>query len=696
MKKIDATSLEARSADLVADNIAQLKALFPELLTESAHGAAINVDVLKQLVGDATVTEAEEKFGLNWHGKRRARQLALTPSTGTLRPCSQDSVDWDTTRNLMIEGDNLEVLKLLQKSYAGKVKLIYIDPPYNTGKDFVYPDNFQDSIKNYLELTGQVEGGAKVSSNTEASGRFHTDWLNMMYPRLKAARNLLREDGVIFISIDDSEYDNLKRLCSDVFGEENYVNTISVNMKNVAGASGGGEDKRLKKNVEYVVVFAKSYDSFGPFENSYELIAVDELVARYRAEGISWKYTSVLVRDGDKKYVGSTVDGDGNEIKIFARRDAMISSVNQVMQAEGISERAVYAKYAKRIFQTAMPQSSIRPRVMRKVEELGLSDDLYSIEYVPRSGRNKGVVYEQFYKGDSFRLFAWLGDVAEEIDGRLFKKERQGTYWDFVGETKNLTKEGDTPFANGKKPLAMISRILELDGDPESLVLDFFAGSGTTGHAVMQKNCLEGGSRRFILVQLPEPVTYENKDDSVAFEFCKSIGKSGHVSEITKERLRRASVKIKAENPLFTGDAGFRVYKLDQSNIRAWQPSGDLERDLIDSVEHIVPGRSEQDVLTELLLKLGLDLCVPIEQRQIVGKIVHAIGGGVLMACLDTRIGKDDAEPLALGIAEWHTQLAPAGDTTCVFRDSAFQNDEAKTNLAAILEQHGIHHVRSL
>lgn len=212
----------------------------------------------------------------------------------------------------------------------------------------------------------------------------------------------------------------------------------------------------------------------------------------------------------------------------------------------------------------------------------------------------------------------------------------------------------------------------------------------------MQKNCSDGGSRRFILVQLPEPIDSENKDDSVAFEFCESIGKLGHISEITKERLRRAGAKIKADNPLFTGDTGFRVYKLDQSNIRAWQPSGDLERDLIDSVEHIVPGRSEQDVLTEILLKLGLDLCVPIEQRPIAGKNVHAIGGGVLMACLDTRITAEDAEPLALGIAEWHAALAPAGDTTCVFRDSAFANDEAKTNLAAILEQHGIHHVRSL
>src|SRR5690606_5893522 len=214
---------ETRSIDGVAENIRRLKTLFPELVTEGPNGATVNVDVLKALVGDATVTDADEKYGLNWHGKRRARQLALTPSTGTLRPCPEDSVDWDTTQNLMIEGDNLEVLKLLQKSYAGKVKLIYIDPPYNTGKDFVYPDDYQDSIKNYLELTGQVEGGRKVSSNTDASGRFHTDWMTMMYPRLRLARDLLRRDGVIFVSIDDAEMPRLRLLLDELFGEERFL-----------------------------------------------------------------------------------------------------------------------------------------------------------------------------------------------------------------------------------------------------------------------------------------------------------------------------------------------------------------------------------------------------------------------------------------------------------------------------------------
>jgi len=254
MKKLTQNDPETRSLDGVTENIRRLKALFPELVTEGPNGAAVNVDVLKALVGDATVTDADEKYGLNWHGKRRARQLALTPSTGTLRPCPEDSVDWDTTQNLMIEGDNLEVLKLLQKSYAGKVKLIYIDPPYNTGKDFVYPDDFKDNIKNYLELTGQVEGGRKISSNTEASGRFHTDWLNMMYPRLMAARSLLRPDGVIFISVDDAEIGNMRALCDEVFGPENLCGVI----KRRAARKTAFLSKRMTDMCDYVVAYVRS------------------------------------------------------------------------------------------------------------------------------------------------------------------------------------------------------------------------------------------------------------------------------------------------------------------------------------------------------------------------------------------------------------------------------------------------------
>ena len=261
MQKLTANDPETKSPDLVAENVSRLRALFPELVTEGPDGVAVNLDVLKQLVGDRTVTDAEEKYGLNWHGKRRARQLALTPSTGTLRPCPEDSVDWDTTQNLMIEGDNLEVLKLLQKSYAGKVKLIYIDPPYNTGKDFVYPDNFQDSIKSYLELTGQTgESGQRLSSNTEASGRFHTDWLNMMYPRLKLARSLLREDGVMFVSIADQEIHNLRSVMDEVFGPENFIATVIWHKMD----SPKNSAIHFSEDHDYVLIYAKEAATWRP------------------------------------------------------------------------------------------------------------------------------------------------------------------------------------------------------------------------------------------------------------------------------------------------------------------------------------------------------------------------------------------------------------------------------------------------
>ncbi|MEN9416864.1 MAG: hypothetical protein RI988_484, partial [Pseudomonadota bacterium] len=254
IQKLQPGDAQTLSADLRADNLARLRALFPELATEGPHGAALNVDVLRALIGDAGVGEGAEKYGLTWHGKRAARQLALTPSSATLRPSRADSVDWDTTRNLMIEGDNLEVLKLLQRSYAGKVKLIYIDPPYNTGKDFVYPDHFQDNIRNYLELTGQIDAGRKITTNSESSGRFHTDWLNMMYPRLKLAQSLLSDDGFIFVSLDDGEIANLRAVCDELFGPENFVGCISW-QKTYSPAN---DKKGIDAMHDYIAVYSKS------------------------------------------------------------------------------------------------------------------------------------------------------------------------------------------------------------------------------------------------------------------------------------------------------------------------------------------------------------------------------------------------------------------------------------------------------
>lgn len=641
MKKIEADSPEAQSANLVADNLAKLKALFPELVTEGPKGAAVNVDVLKALVGDA-VSDADEKYGLNWHGKRHARQLALTPSTGTLRPCPEESVDWDTTQNLMIEGDNLEVLKLLQKSYAGKVKLIYIDPPYNTGKDFVYPDNFQDSIKNYLELTGQVEGGQKVSSNTEASGRFHTDWLNMMYPRLKLARMLMAEDGLLFVSIDDTEVSNLRKVLDELFGEEHLLAELVWKNKYNAGAL----TKGFSSVHEYILCYMK-----GGIANLTAPLGEEE-IAQYKGR--------------DEK---------------FAARGGFVT---QPLATSSKDDRP-----------------NLRYPIFIGGREIWPEKQwIWSKERIERAIANDEVVVNEGSGKVSVRVKQYLRDEAGQMREMKPLSLLIGPF-NQEGSKEISDLFGDDAVFSFPKPMNLVKHLVSLtvndQCDKEAIVLDFFAGSGTTGHAVMAQNAEDGGSRKFILVQLPEPLNKSVREQKRSAEFCAAQGLRPTLAELTKERLRRSAKRIAETSPKHVADTGFRVFKLDASNVRAWDPQeGDMARSLLDHQEHLLDGRSENDLLYELLLKLGLDLCVPIAQQTHAGKAVHAVGGGVLMACLAPEIAAADVEPLAQGIVAWHTSLAPAGDTTCVFRDSAFADDVAKTNMAAILEQHGIGSVRSL
>jgi len=679
MKKIEDNSPEAQSADLKAENIAKLKALFPELLTERiADGkteSVINVDVLKQLVGDATASDADEKYGLNWHGKRRARQIALTPSTGTLRPCPDESVDWDTTQNLMIEGDNLEVLKLLQKSYAGKVKLIYIDPPYNTGKDFVYPDNFQDNIKNYQEITGQREGGAKISSNTESSGRFHTDWLNMIFPRLKLARSLLRQDGVVMISIDDKELHHLRAVANEVFGEENFVAAVNV----VTNMKGRNDKKHIAACHEYLVIYA------APSFVSNGLPLTDEQKAAFKyidENGYKYALRDLRKRGGPDK----REDRPKMFFPIYWNEAADTCSLERSLPTDieiqpfrgdgaegcwrwGKEKVGKHIDWLKAKKSERSGRLDVEHRVYldpsRSVEDDFDEDDEEDESAIERTSKPKSI---------------WIGgEFSSDSGKRALKELLPGTTFDFP------------------KSVELIRTCVLLGSAKNDLVLDFFAGSATTAQAVMAQNAIDGGSRRFVVVQLPEPLDPLQKEQKAAAAFCDSLGVPRNVAELTKERVRRAGQKVKSETPLFSGDTGFRVFKLDTSNIRAWSPNrDDLEGSLFANIEHIHPDRSDTDVLYELLLKLGLDLCVPIEARPIAGKTVHSIGGGVLMACLEPRIAVAEAEALALGMAAWRKEQSPAGDTTAVFRDSAFENDVAKSNLAAILEQHGIAQVRSL
>lgn len=623
MKKLTPNDAETRSADVLADNIQRLRTLFPEAFTEGG----IDFDVLKQLLGGA-VEEREEKYGLNWHGKRRARQAALAPSLGTLRPCPQDSIEWDTTQNLMIEGDNLEVLKLLQKSYSGKVKLIFIDPPYNTGKDFVYPDKYDDNLATYLLYTGQVnDEGFRTSSNTDASGRFHTNWLNMMYPRLKLAWSLMRSDGAIFVTIDDHEAARLRMVMDEIWGEENFVASIAWQKvfakKNKAVISGSHD---------HILVYTRTLEAW-----SRNLLPRDEA-----------QLAAFVNPDDDPRgpwqSVAFSVQSEDSERRKEYRYEIALPSGRKVGPPTGRHWNGLRSRY----------------------EELKRDGRLW---FGP-DGNNPP------------RQKVFLSEVQEGIV--------PDTWWthEETGNNQEAKKEVLELFGNAEpfstpKPLRLIRRMLQIATTTEDdIVLDFFAGSGTTGHAVFAANVADGGRRRFVLVQLPEPI---------------EGGAFATISAVTTERLRLAAKKLKDENPMFAGDLGFRVFRLDSSNIRAWDPDREnLPESLLSSVDHLKTDRTETDILYELLLKLGLDLCVPVQKKKISGKDVHSIGGGVLLACLADKITRAQIEPLAEGIVNWHKALAPAGDTTCVFRDSAFADDVAKTNLAAILNQHGLANVRSL
>lgn len=681
IKKIEAQAPEAQSANLVADNIAKLRAMFPELLTETGNGAAINVDVLKSLVGDATVFDGDEKYGLNWHGKKKARQIALTPSTGTLRPCPEESVDWDTTQNLMVEGDNLEVLKLLQKSYAGKVKLIYIDPPYNTGKDFVYPDNFQDNIENYQQLMGWRDiDGERISSlasrkNTEASGRFHTDWLNMMYPRLKLARSLLSQDGVVFISIDDRELNHLRSLANEIFGEENFVANISV----VNNMKGRNDKKHVAACHEYVVVYAAP--SF--VSNGLPLTEEQRAAFKYTDDkGFKYALRDLRKRGGpdrreDRPKMFFPIYWNENKGSVSLERSSDADIEILPMRGDGSEGRWRWgSEKVKAHLDWMHPKKSTRNGRL-DVEHRVYLDPSIAVDDEPDEIDDDD---EESIERTSKPKSIWLGgEFSTDSGKRALKELLPGESFDFP------------------KSIDFLRTCILLGTSGTDIVLDLFSGSGSTAQAVMQQNAIDGQSRRFVCVQLPEPLDPTDKGQKAAANVCDALGLKRNIAELTKERIRRSGAKVRNENPLLSDDVGFRVFKLDTSNIRAWNPKvNDLKTSLLDHLEHLESGRTSDDILYEILLKLGLDLCVPIEKREIAGKQVNSVGAGVLLACLDETIHAADVEALALGMVAWRKEQGTVGDTTAVFRDSAFENDVAKSNLAAILEQHGIKQVRSL
>ena len=635
IEKIKAGDELTTSKDLVKENIEKLRELFPEVITEGR----IDFKVLQQVLGEE-IEEGEEYYRFTWAGKSQARREAHKPSTGTLRPAKDESVDWDTTQNLYIEGDNLEVLKLLQKSYAGKVKMIYIDPPYNTGKDFVYKDNYKDNLKNYQQVTGQIDSeGNKLSTNSESEGRFHSNWLNMISPRLYLARNLLRQDGVIFISIGKEENSNLQKLCNEIFGEENQIGVCTRLMK-----SGGNSGKFFSPNVEYILVYAKNPSVAQGFKDDMDKSLIKKVYTATEKEG--------------------------------SRRGEKYRTMG-LYQASLTLERSRNARY---FIECPDGTKCIPPKGKRwRVIEESYNEMLEKgdIEFKATSS---SPLFDEDGNKSNWNIYTkiWLKDRQEE--GRIPT--------DFIGkyENRHSSKELQSiniPFEFAK-PTELVKYLLKIAQTQAGIVLDFFAGSSTTAHAMLELNKEDNGNRRFIMVQLPEPTS--EKSDAFNAGFL-------NIAEIGKERIRRAARKIAEENQSKAKelDLGFKVFKLDTSNIKSWDGNPEnLKNSLWDTQDNIKEGRAEEDVLYEILLKYGLDLTLPIKERKIEGLSVFNVGYGALFVCLGNNITNKVAE----GIGKWKEEVKPE---TCrvIFKDSGF-NDVEKTNAAQTLKRFGIHEIKSI
>jgi adenine-specific DNA-methyltransferase len=639
----------AISGSLVAENVEALKALFPTIVADSR----VDFDALRQLLGDV-VEDSAERYGLTWRGKAKARAFALSPSLGTLRPAEGDSTNWNTTRNIVVEGDNLEVLKILRKSYSGQAKFIYIDPPYNTGGDFVYPDNYRNTIENYQVLTGQKDGdGAYTTTDREAQGRLHTDWLNMIYPRLFLAKEFLKDDGVIAISIDDREYSNLFAVCSEIFGVENFVGNIV--WKNATD----NNPTNIAVEHEYILLFCKNKSS---------------IPSEWKSGASDIK--NLLVKKGSELIAEHSGDELEEAYKVWFREHRM--ELWPLDRYKYIDAGGVYTGsqsvhnpgkegYRYDVIHPDTKKPCKQPLMGYRFPKSTMDDLIAADRILFGDDETKIIELKVYAKDYKEKLPSWV-----DVDGRL------GAY-----DLKEDFPEAARAFSN-PKPVSLIEKIASfIATDEDDLIIDFFAGSGTTARAVWELN-KSSGNRRFLLVQYPEPLSPLKKEQKAASDFCDKLGKPRNIAELTKERLRRAGKKLSATKNI---DTGFRVFKLDASGLRPWQPDPtNLEASLLDSVDNILLGRSEDDLLVELLLKTGIDLTLSSESREIAGHTVHALGGGTMMACL-ANIPEADAEPLGHGIVEWRAELDPPTATTFYFKDSGFETACAKANLAAILRQ---------
>lgn len=648
--------LNMQSMDKVAANVAKIMELFPNCVTERINNEgklehAIDFDMLKQELSDHVVDGLQERYQFTWPDKRKAILAANAPINKTLRPCREESVDFDNTENLYIEGDNLEVLKLLQETYLGKVKMIYIDPPYNTGNDFVYRDDFKQNAGEYVENSGQLDDeGNRMVTNTESNGRFHTDWLNMMYPRLKLAKDLLSDDGIIFISIGQTELDNLDKILSDIFGEANKISSVVRVMK-----SGGAKGRFFSPNVEFILIYAKNIDRISEFREAVSEEIIKKLYTsveqsgerkgeKYRPFGL---YQSSLDSRPNQRYYIQAPDGE------------LIIPPGDSLPNEKVEGAMV------------LPAST-NDKVWRWSKERFLKEkEAGNIEFK----RSNGVLLNSDGNPASWNVYTkiWLSDRQDEgstpVD--LISK------WENRHSAKEL-KELEIPFEFAK-PTGLIHYLMTLPNiSSGDTVLDFFSGSATTAHAVMQLNAEDGGKRKFIMVQLPEDCA----EDSEAY-------KAGYknICEIGKERIRRAGKKIKEENPLTTQDLdiGFRVLKCDSSNMEDvyYTPREHMDKQQSLFVDNIKEGRDDEDLLFQVMLELDTPLSSKIIKTEIAGKVVYNVAQGHLMACFD----KDVTDEVI-------TAIAKEMPSYFVMRDSSLANDSVAINFEQIFNTYSPQTVR--
>ena len=592
----------------------------------------INFDLLKQELSADVVDGPAERYHLNWPGKRAALREANRPIDKTLRPVRGESVDFDTTRNLFIEGDNLDALKLLQETYLGKVKMIYIDPPYNTGKDFIYRDNFTGPKGEHLEASGQVdEEGGRLVANPESNGRYHSDWLSMMYPRLKLARNLLRDDGVIFISIGSEEQSSLKKVCDEIFGEENFCCSISRS----TGTRMGSGSSTIANELDYLLLYSKSsqVEFLGLPMSSEELKIYD-------------------LEDERGRYLLRSLRRTGGE----NRREDRPSMYYAVQAPDGTE-----------VFPIAPAGYESRWVCSKQTYKKLVDDGMIDWKFVEREGVSRWQVYQRHYVGTAFKQ---PSDLWVEGDGN-----------------KKATKEVNALFGGLKvfdhpKPTDLVRRMITLSAPApdDQIVLDFFGGSGTTAHAVMLKNAESEGNRRWIVVQIPEVLNSEVRSQQVARAFCLENNLATTVSEVSKERIRRAGAEIIEKNPKLKGslDVGFRVLKIESSNMSDVRQiaANTTQDDLLSLVENIKADRTAEDLLFQVLLNWGVDLSLPIARETFIGKGVYFVADDALAACFDR--GVDEALV---------KEIAARKPLRAVFRDDAFKDDSTRINVEQLFKQ---------